>query len=233
MFGHVSSGAPIFATQRQCRRAGAEPVTDVERASVFVMPWSGFMVGWRDDVTRLLQLVPGVQTVSQINNLGYPEYKVLVNGSTGSVPNDVFTSQTITVGANGSYSFSASVANICCNTSFLPNSSAQSRLLFAFIVNGVEQATAKRGPAAMPETDLRSHVVSDVAMVRLEGRAGPDDGVRVDMHGAPSGVVRDRRADVDRQSLDPVVRPRRRDEQRDESDSRSAVWRLQAIRLRP
>jgi hypothetical protein len=34
------------------------------------------------DVTRLLQLVPGVQTVSQINNLGYPEYKVLVNGST-------------------------------------------------------------------------------------------------------------------------------------------------------
>lgn len=34
------------------------------------------------DITRLLQLVPGVQTVSQINNLGYNEYKVLVNGST-------------------------------------------------------------------------------------------------------------------------------------------------------
>ena len=34
------------------------------------------------DVSRLLQLVPGVQTVSTINNLGYQELKVLVNGST-------------------------------------------------------------------------------------------------------------------------------------------------------
>ena len=34
------------------------------------------------DVSRLLQLVPGVQTVSTINNLGYQELKVLMNGST-------------------------------------------------------------------------------------------------------------------------------------------------------
>jgi outer membrane receptor protein involved in Fe transport len=34
------------------------------------------------NVDRLLQLVPGVQTVSTINNLGYQEIKVLVNGST-------------------------------------------------------------------------------------------------------------------------------------------------------
>jgi outer membrane receptor protein involved in Fe transport len=34
------------------------------------------------NVDRLLQLVPGVQTVSTINNLGYQEIKVLINGST-------------------------------------------------------------------------------------------------------------------------------------------------------
>ncbi|ADV83498.1 TonB-dependent receptor domain-containing protein [Terriglobus saanensis] len=34
------------------------------------------------DVSRLLQLVPGVQSVSTVNNLGYQEIKVLVNGST-------------------------------------------------------------------------------------------------------------------------------------------------------
>lgn len=34
------------------------------------------------NVDRLLQLVPGVQSVSTINNLGYQEIKVLVNGST-------------------------------------------------------------------------------------------------------------------------------------------------------
>lgn len=34
------------------------------------------------DVTRLLQLVPGVQALSTINNLGYQELKVLINGST-------------------------------------------------------------------------------------------------------------------------------------------------------
>jgi outer membrane receptor protein involved in Fe transport len=34
------------------------------------------------DVSRLLQLVPGVQTVNTINNLGYQELKVLINGST-------------------------------------------------------------------------------------------------------------------------------------------------------
>jgi Carboxypeptidase regulatory-like domain len=34
------------------------------------------------DTSRLLQLVPGVQTVSTVNNLGYQEYKVLINGST-------------------------------------------------------------------------------------------------------------------------------------------------------
>src|SRR5579871_2512118 len=34
------------------------------------------------NVDRLLQLVPGVQTVSTINNLGYQEIKVLANGST-------------------------------------------------------------------------------------------------------------------------------------------------------
>jgi len=34
------------------------------------------------DVTRLLQLVPGVQSSQVVNNLGYQELKVLVNGST-------------------------------------------------------------------------------------------------------------------------------------------------------
>ncbi len=34
------------------------------------------------DVSRLLQLVPGVQTVSTVNNLGFQEIKVLINGST-------------------------------------------------------------------------------------------------------------------------------------------------------
>jgi outer membrane receptor protein involved in Fe transport len=34
------------------------------------------------DVSRLLQLVPGVQNVQTINNLGYQEIKVLINGST-------------------------------------------------------------------------------------------------------------------------------------------------------
>ena len=34
------------------------------------------------DVTRLLQLVPGVQSYQTINNLGYQEIKVLANGST-------------------------------------------------------------------------------------------------------------------------------------------------------
>jgi len=34
------------------------------------------------NVDRLLQLVPGVQKVATINNLGYQEIKVLVNGST-------------------------------------------------------------------------------------------------------------------------------------------------------
>ena len=34
------------------------------------------------NVDRLLQLVPGVQKVDTINNLGYQEIKVLVNGST-------------------------------------------------------------------------------------------------------------------------------------------------------
>ncbi|WP_035348497.1 carboxypeptidase regulatory-like domain-containing protein [Edaphobacter aggregans] len=34
------------------------------------------------NVDRLLQLVPGVQTVNTINNLGYQEIKVLINGST-------------------------------------------------------------------------------------------------------------------------------------------------------
>ena len=34
------------------------------------------------DTSRLLQLVPGVQTVSTVNSLGYQELKVLVNGST-------------------------------------------------------------------------------------------------------------------------------------------------------
>lgn len=34
------------------------------------------------NVDRLLQLVPGVQTVSTINSLGYQEIKVLINGST-------------------------------------------------------------------------------------------------------------------------------------------------------
>ncbi len=34
------------------------------------------------DTSRLLQLVPGVQNVQTINNLGYQELKVLVNGST-------------------------------------------------------------------------------------------------------------------------------------------------------
>ncbi len=34
------------------------------------------------NVDRLLQLVPGVQTVQTINNLGYQEIKVLINGST-------------------------------------------------------------------------------------------------------------------------------------------------------
>ncbi|WP_242617760.1 TonB-dependent receptor [Edaphobacter modestus] len=34
------------------------------------------------DVSRLLQLVPGVQSVNTINSLGYQELKVLVNGST-------------------------------------------------------------------------------------------------------------------------------------------------------
>ena len=39
-------------------------VTDVERASVFVMPWSGFMVGWRDDVTRLFPQPPSPRSES-------------------------------------------------------------------------------------------------------------------------------------------------------------------------
>lgn len=34
------------------------------------------------DVSRLLQLVPGVQSVNTVNNLGYQELKVLINGST-------------------------------------------------------------------------------------------------------------------------------------------------------
>ncbi len=34
------------------------------------------------DVDRLLQLVPGVQSVNTVNNLGYQEIKVLANGST-------------------------------------------------------------------------------------------------------------------------------------------------------
>ncbi len=34
------------------------------------------------DSSRLLQLVPGVQSVTTVNNLGYQELKVLVNGST-------------------------------------------------------------------------------------------------------------------------------------------------------
>lgn len=34
------------------------------------------------NVDRLLQLVPGVQTVSTVNSLGYQEIKVLINGST-------------------------------------------------------------------------------------------------------------------------------------------------------
>jgi outer membrane receptor protein involved in Fe transport len=34
------------------------------------------------NVDRLLQLVPGVQTVQTVNNLGYQEVKVLINGST-------------------------------------------------------------------------------------------------------------------------------------------------------
>jgi hypothetical protein len=34
------------------------------------------------DVTRLLQLVPGVQAVTTVNSLGYTEYHVLINGST-------------------------------------------------------------------------------------------------------------------------------------------------------
>jgi len=36
----------------------------------------------RDVIGRLPQLIPGVQTVSNVNNLGYQEYKILVNGST-------------------------------------------------------------------------------------------------------------------------------------------------------
>lgn len=36
----------------------------------------------RDAVTRLLQLVPGVQSASTVNNLGFQELKVLINGST-------------------------------------------------------------------------------------------------------------------------------------------------------
>ncbi|HMH15604.1 MAG TPA: TonB-dependent receptor [Edaphobacter sp.] len=36
----------------------------------------------RDAMTRLLQLVPGVQSVQTVNNLGYPELKALINGST-------------------------------------------------------------------------------------------------------------------------------------------------------
>ncbi|MGI4830126.1 MAG: carboxypeptidase regulatory-like domain-containing protein [Janthinobacterium lividum] len=36
------------------------------------------------DVTRLLSLVPGVQSVTTVNNLGYNELHVLVNGSTDS-----------------------------------------------------------------------------------------------------------------------------------------------------
>jgi outer membrane receptor protein involved in Fe transport len=36
----------------------------------------------RDVIGRLPQLIPGVQTVNTVNNLGYQEYKILVNGST-------------------------------------------------------------------------------------------------------------------------------------------------------
>jgi hypothetical protein len=93
----------------------------------------------------------GVEIVSSNPNDVHPSWAsftngtgnaLLVNGSTGTVPNDVFTSLGVTVGAAGSYSFSASVANICCNSTFFPNSSAPSALLFAFIVNGVELPTA-------------------------------------------------------------------------------------------
>lgn len=96
-------------------------------------------------------LPAGVEIVSNDPNAVHPSWAsftngtgnaLLVNGSTGTVPNDVFTSLGVTVGAAGSYSFSASVANICCNSTFFPNSSAPSALLFAFIVNGVELPTA-------------------------------------------------------------------------------------------
>ncbi|MEO7041606.1 MAG: TonB-dependent receptor [Gemmatimonadaceae bacterium] len=41
------------------------------------------------DVTRLLQLVPGVQSVTPANSLGYQELHVLVNGSTDSLVGQV------------------------------------------------------------------------------------------------------------------------------------------------
>jgi hypothetical protein len=93
----------------------------------------------------------GVEIITNNPNSVHPSWAaftngtgnaLLVNGSTGAIPNDVFTSALVPVVASGSYSFSASVANICCNTSFLNNSSAESKLLFAFIINGVEQPTA-------------------------------------------------------------------------------------------
>jgi hypothetical protein len=96
-------------------------------------------------------LPAGVEIVSNNPNSVHPSWAsftngtgnaLLVNGSTGSIPNNVFTSLAVTVGSTGSFSFSASVANICCNNTFYPNASALSQLLFAFIVNGVEQPTA-------------------------------------------------------------------------------------------
>ena len=44
-----------FDPLRGGRRCNAGDADDVDAATVMVMPWSGFMVGWRDEATRLFR----------------------------------------------------------------------------------------------------------------------------------------------------------------------------------
>jgi fructose-1,6-bisphosphatase/inositol monophosphatase family enzyme len=49
-YGEDGSFAPVSGVALHCGHAD-----DVDTASVMVMPWSGFMVGWRDEATRLFR----------------------------------------------------------------------------------------------------------------------------------------------------------------------------------
>ncbi|MBA2588433.1 MAG: PEP-CTERM sorting domain-containing protein [Alphaproteobacteria bacterium] len=136
--------------------AGALLAAPAQAAVLYMDDFDGNSPSFTTDYTAVAPgpnagLPEGVEIITNNPNSVHPYWAaftngtgkaLIVNGSTASVPNNVFTSAAVAVSTSGSYSFGASVANICCNSSYFPNASAASKLLFAFIVNGVEKPTA-------------------------------------------------------------------------------------------